>query len=277
MPRLRETMSPDRYLRIFDILNLLVGRRDGMRLTEIKQELGLPVSSVHNALQTMVSADLLSVDEGLRYYLGPRTVALALRAVQSLDLRSLSKRPLQELAKRIGDDCYLAMRMGRRVFYADRINGTQRISLDIRLGEPLYLHSTATGKLFAAYDDKLGAQVLAGKLPRLTANTIIDPKALGKELRSIREAGFSKSQEESSEGIVGYAVPIMDQPGSIAAAVHVSVLAIRATKAHERKLLTYALECAQQIERALGNFDDATPAPTPAPADGPLPDSVASE
>ena len=42
-------MNPDRYLRTFDILNLLVKHKEGLRLTEIKQELGLPVSSVHNA------------------------------------------------------------------------------------------------------------------------------------------------------------------------------------------------------------------------------------
>ena len=58
---------------------------------------------------------------------------------------------LRELALEVGEDVYLGLQMGRRVFYADRILGTQRISLDIRLGEPLYLHTTATGKLFAAF------------------------------------------------------------------------------------------------------------------------------
>ena len=79
-----------------------------------------------------------------RYSVGPRTVALALRTVQSLDLRSLARRPLQDLAKEIGDDVYLGLKLGKRVIYADRVLGNQRISLDIRLGEPLYLHTTAT-------------------------------------------------------------------------------------------------------------------------------------
>jgi DNA-binding IclR family transcriptional regulator len=59
-------MSPDRYLRTFDVLDLLVRNKDGLRLTEIKEALGLPVSSVHNMLQTMVSADVASADEDLR-------------------------------------------------------------------------------------------------------------------------------------------------------------------------------------------------------------------
>jgi DNA-binding IclR family transcriptional regulator len=245
----RPDMNPERYLRTFDILDLLVRHKEGLRLTEIKDRLGLAPSSVHNVLQTMVSAEVVVVDEELRYSVGPRTVGLALRTVNALDVRSVARRPLHDLAKEIGDDVYLGMRMGRRVIYADRILGTQRISLDIRLGEALYLHSTATGKLFAAYDDKLAAQALAGKLQRLTPHTITDPKELERE--------FARIREESLAGIVGYAVPIHDASGGLAAAVHVSVLATRATKAHERKLLAAARACADQIGRLLGNSGEA--------------------
>jgi DNA-binding IclR family transcriptional regulator len=249
-------MNPERYLRTFDILNLLVQHKDGLRLTEIKEHLGLAASSVHNMLQTMVNSDVVVVDDNLRYAVGPRAVALALRTVASLEVRGLARRPLQDLAKEIGDDVYLGMRTGRRVFYADRILGTQRISLDIRLGEALYLHSTATGKLFAAYDDKLAAQTLADKLPRLTPSTITDPRELEREFARIREAGYARSAEESASGIVGYAVPIHGAAGGLAAAVHVSVLSTRATKAHERKLLACSRVCTEQIERLLGNFSD---------------------
>ena len=249
-------MNPQRYLRTFDILNLLISQKQGLKLTEIKQALNLPVSSVHNALQTMVSADVVSVDEDLRYSVGPRTVALALRTVQSLDLRSLARRPLQDLAKEIGDDVYLGLKLGKRVIYADRILGTRRISLDIRLGEPLFLHSTATGKLFAAFDDKLAAMALAEKLPKLTPSTITDKKELEREYERIREAGYSKSQEESSAGIVGYAFPVHDSEGALTAAVHVSVLATRATRAHERQLLPAGRNCAEMIEKAMGHIRD---------------------
>ncbi|MDO8773496.1 MAG: IclR family transcriptional regulator [Burkholderiaceae bacterium] len=245
-------MAPDRYLRTFDVLNLLVEHKDGLRLTEIKDALKLPVSSVHNMLQTMVSAEVVSVNEDLRYSVGPRTVALALRTLQSLDIRTIARRHLQDLAKEIGDDVYLAMRVGKRVIYADRCLGTQRISLDIRLGESLFLHCTATGKLFAAYDEKLGAQAIAGRLPRLTSATITDPLKLKEEFKHIRSLGYSKSDEESVEGIVGYAVPIHDGSGNLAAAIHASVLNKQATKTHERKLLNAARECAVLVERNLG-------------------------
>ena len=245
-------MSPDRYLRTFDVLNLLVQHKEGLRLTEIKEALNLPVSSVHNMLQTMVSAEVAVVTEDLRYSVGPRAVSLALRTLNSLDIRTISRRYLQDLAKEIGDDVYLALRVGKRVLYADRVLGTQRISLDIRLGEPLFMHSTATGKLFAANDAKLTAQVFAAPLKKLTAATITDPKELEREYARIHAQGYAKSVEESVEGIVGYAVPVHDGAGAMVAAIHASVLAKRASKAHERKLLDAAHECGAQISRQLG-------------------------
>ena len=249
-------MNAERYLRTFDILNLLVKHPQGLRLTEIKEALQLPVSSVHNALQTMVTTEVAIVNPALRYLVGPRTVALALRAAQSLDLRGIARKPLQDLAKAIGDDVYLGMRLGSHVIYVDRIVGTQRVSLDIRLGKPLYLHSTATGKLFAALDKTLAAQIMTADRPRLTPRTLVEPRDLRFEFERIREQGYAISREESSPGITGYALPVRNAAGEIAAAVHVSVLSTRVTKAHTRQLLSDTRGCAEQIERQLGFLID---------------------
>ena len=204
-------------------------------------------------LQTMVAAEMLSASDDLRYAIGPRAVGIALAIVGSLDVRTLARRHLLELARGIGDDVYLAMQLGRRIFYADRCIGTQRISLDIRLGESLSLHATATGKLFCAYDSRLASRALAAPLKRLTARTITDAGALQAELARIRANGYSKSNEEAVDGIVGYAVPVLQTSGALAAAIHVSVIGGRATRDHERALVSAARECALHIERSLGH------------------------
>jgi IclR family acetate operon transcriptional repressor len=251
-------MNADRYLRSFHVLGLLVGSEGGLRLTQIKEALGLPVSSVHNMLQTMVAAEVLNVTPDLRYTIGPRMVGISLNTVQSLDIRSLARRPLQALAKAIGADAYLGIKLGQRVFYADRATGTQSISLDIRLGETLHLHSTATGKLFAANDAQLAGRALAGPLPRQTAKTITDPELLRAEYEAIVRRGYATSREEAVDGIAGFAVPVRQPDGKLAAAVHISMIAGQVAKSNERKLIGAASDCAAQIERALGHFE-----PTP--------------
>jgi hypothetical protein len=238
---------------VFDILNLLVQNKTGLRLTEIKEALHLPVSSLHNILQTMVNAEIAGMTEDLRYTVGPRAVSMALRTVQSIDIRNIAKRYLQDLVKVVEDDVYLAVQNNKRVFYVDRFLGTQRISLDIRLGEPLFLHCTATGKLFAALNPVLGQVALTSRLLSITSNTLVNRKDLEEEFQLIRDQGFAKSEGESVEGIVGYAVPILNIDQSLAAAIHISVLSGRATKSHQIKLLEAARDCAGLIQRQLGN------------------------
>ena len=55
--------SVDRFSRIFDVLELLVGHPDGMTLTEIVKRLDLPTSSAHNLLRRMVLADVVGMTE----------------------------------------------------------------------------------------------------------------------------------------------------------------------------------------------------------------------
>jgi IclR family acetate operon transcriptional repressor len=259
-------MNADRYLRSFHVLGLLVGSEGGLRLTQIKEALQLPVSSVHNMLQTMVAAEVLAVTPDLRYTIGPRMVGVSLSAVQSLDIRALARRPLQALARAVGADAYLAIQVGQRVFYADRATGTQRVSLDIRLGESLHLHSTAAGKLFAASNPQLAARVLAGPLPRQTAATMTDPALLRAEYDAILRRGHAISREEAVDGIVGFAVPVRQPDGKLAAAVHVAVIAGRDAKSQEKELVAAARDCAARIERALGHFEPSVAHPAMAVA-----------
>ena len=81
----------------------------------------------------------------------------------------VARRYLQELAKTIGDDVYLAVQMGKRVMYADRSLGTQRISLDIRLGEPLFLmDQNPTAENIARFCwTELAGTIPAGRLLRI--------------------------------------------------------------------------------------------------------------
>lgn len=242
----------DRYSRTFDVLELLVGHPDGMTVTEIGKRLGLPISSSHNLLQRMVTAEVATVTDDHRYSVGPRAVRLGIRIVDGLELRSISRRHLQELARVTGDDVYLAVPFGRRVAYVDRFLGSRPVTVDIRLGQSLFLHSTSVGKLFAANDSQLRRRLFAEERPRLTEHTLVDAGPLEEELARIVQQGYAVSREESIIGIVGIAVPIRTDHGTMVAAIHISALKSRMMPDTERELVDAAEATAAQIERALG-------------------------
>lgn len=245
-------MNPDRFSRTFDVLDLLVLRPDGLRLTEISQTLGAPVSSTHNLLQTMVAAEVATVSDDLRYMIGPRIVRLGIRIINSIEVRSAARRHLEKLAQTVGNDVYLAVKSGNRVVYVDRFVGSQPVTVNIRLGESLALHATAVGKLFAALVPEMQKRVLTRPLPKATAYTITDAAELTKEFEKIRAEGSSVSQEESFEGIVGMAVPVYNDAGDLLAAIHVSALSAGLTEERVKHVIEEASTVARLIELDLG-------------------------
>jgi DNA-binding IclR family transcriptional regulator len=249
-------MSTERVSRIFDVLELLVGHADGMTLTEISKRLDLPTSSTHNLLQRMVGADLVASTEQLRYSVGSRAVRLGIRIVDGLEVRLVARRYLQELARETGEHIYLAIRLGRRVVYIDRLPGTRSVSVEIQLGQSLFLHATSVGKLFAAHHAPLHRRLLAEPRPKLTNYTHVEPHDLEEELARIRANGFAVSREEAILGVIGLAVPVYDAHGAMVAAIHISTLRAQLTEAREKQLIAAAKATARGIEHELGRVSE---------------------
>lgn len=249
--------SADRYTRTFDVLDLLVGRPGGMTVTEISKRLGLPISSSHNLLQRMAAAEVVNVTEDLRYSLGPRAVRLGIRIVDSLEVRATARPHLQELARATGEDIYLAVPLGHRVTYVDRVPGSRPVTVDIRLGQSLYLHATSVGKLFSAIDETMRRRLLAEPRPVLTEHTLTGVAELEAELARIRERDAAVSREEAITGVIGLAVPIRDAHGTVVAAIHISALRAWMSPEVEQELIEAAAATAAAVERELGRLRPA--------------------
>jgi IclR family acetate operon transcriptional repressor len=220
-------------------------------LSEIVNAVHQPLSSTHDLLRAMVAGGLLEVDAGKRYHPGPVLLRLALQALDQVDIVATSRPHLEELVRKVGHDAYLAIRSGDTVSYVARRPGTYRAALDIRLGEPVPLHSSAVGKLFCAFHTDLGQRMLAGPLPSLTPHTIVDAGQLGRELDEIRERGISISVEETITGIVGFGAPVHDTTGRMLAAVHISAFKDNLAADDTPRIDEAVRRCAAHIERAL--------------------------
>jgi DNA-binding IclR family transcriptional regulator len=213
----------DRILRIFDILEFLAPHSNGVTVTEVSKRLDLPISSTHNLLQKLVSVEAVVVTDGLRYSLGARAVRYGIAMMEGLELRSVARKTLQELAHQIKQDVYLAERFGSRVTYTDRVLGPKPVAFDIRLGQSLYLHSTSVGKLFAAHHQALRDKLFSRERPKLTEATLVGEDELNAELDRILIQGYASSWGEAIPGIVGISVPIMDARNTMVGAIHISV------------------------------------------------------
>lgn len=245
-------MSGDKVERIVRVLDYVLRRNPvGAPLSQIAESVSGPLSSTHDLLRSMVNAGLLSVDDRKLYRTGPAFVRLAVAAVEQVDVVNAARPHLKRLVQTIGHDAYLAVRIGNAVTYVERIPGLRRAGLDIRLGDPVPLHSSAVGKLFAAHDPELEKIAASSDLAALTPNTITSKSGLLAELEAIRERGFAMSMEETITGIIGFAAPVCDGHGDLVAAVHVSAFKDYLANADIPEVTRQTKRCAEAIHNLL--------------------------
>lgn len=244
--------SDDKVARIVRILDhVLAENHAGVALSPIADAVSGPVSSTHDLLRSMTAAGLLVVDDRKLYRTGPTFVRLAMSAVGHVDLLNAARPPLKRLVQSVGHDAYLAVSVGHTVTYIERVPGSHRAGLDIRLGDPVPLHSSAVGKLFAALDPGLTHVALSSDLVPLTAKTITTTSALRSELEMIQERAFSISMEETITGVIGFAAPVVDNHGDLLAAVHVSAFRDYLADTDIPDITKQAKDCAEAIKAVL--------------------------
>jgi IclR family acetate operon transcriptional repressor len=244
---------PSKVDRLVEVLDYVLSQPgQSATLSEIAVAVGNPLSSSHDLLRAMVAAGLLEVDAAKRYRTGPVLLRLAVSAIDQVDLVSTSRTCLERLVEEISHDAYLAIRAGDTVSYVARVAGRHRAGLDIKLGEPVPLHSSAVGKLYAALHPDLERLVLRRKLRPLTPHTITDPERLAGEFALIRERDVALSLEETISGIVGFGAPVRDGDGRVVAAVHLSAFKDNLGEKDIPRIAHAAERCAAEISAALG-------------------------
>jgi IclR family transcriptional regulator, acetate operon repressor len=242
-------VDSQRLSRIFHVVQHLAARGPGT-VTEIAGALDAPLSSTHDLLKAMVDARLLHLTER-RYGIGPLAIRSAMAVMDSIAVNRLARRHLEALVEAIGFDVYLATSSGSRVIYVSRFAGRQRVNLDLELGRSLLLHSTAVGKLFAAFDRNVHQAMMAKPRPAITSTTRTSPADLDRDLASIRNKRFSVSRGESIQGIVGLATPVFGPDGTLAAAVHVSALRTALPAKHLNSVVRQMTATSHAIENDL--------------------------
>ena len=184
---------------------------DGQSAKACGEALGLPPSTTHHLLTTLVDERLLSKDAKRRYHLGPKVGVLADAFQRQMLPPDYLLAPLRHLAEITAETAHLcAWRHGQVVVLAS-IEGVQAVRVaSLHTGMDGDAHARASGKLLLALADPATREDYLTRHPpeRRTERTVVDRAQLEIEFEQIREEGYAIDDEGFAPGVACVAAPI---------------------------------------------------------------------
>lgn len=208
------------------VLDVLRTERGRIGLNEIAKRCNIIPSTTYRILKTLelngwafqCNDDRYIAGEKLSFVIEKNNLFLALKEIASFTMNDYTAKhgKAMNLIVRDGRNCYI-LQQSRTKNLVDYV-------------PPLYaampFHACAGGKVLLSEQPILLVEKLleAAELHAMTPNTITDPDAFWKELRTVAKQGYAFDNKESSENGSCIAVPVRDNQGSIIAALSFSGL-----------------------------------------------------
>ena len=205
-------------------------------LTELSKAAGQSKNQTFRLLQTLADENVVVMDpDTKRYSLGYRILEWGVMAHKGSPLAVAASPVLDRLAEEVGETIVLTARGSDLscICVDKRESETHALQITARVGRRIPFHAGAGSKcIFAHSCPEFIQEYLkaASPLERYTDRTITDPEALLRELESIRQQGFSISDEDIDPGASSIAAPITDHTGNVIAAVSIASPATRFTE-----------------------------------------------
>jgi IclR family KDG regulon transcriptional repressor len=243
-------------IRALDILELFGADAD-LSVPDITARLGLPRTTVHELVGTLVERSYLAPVHGSpnRFRLGVEVFHLGSAYAERLDVAREGQLVAADVAAGCGETVHVAVLDGRDVVYVAKVDSTMPVRMVSAVGRRLPAHCTAVGlRLLASVDDERLAELfpLDQRLPGLTRRSITSPRTLRRRLAEIRTAGVAYDNCESNESVACVAAPVLGPAGATVAAMSISVPIVRWSDRRAAELTKIVTAGADQLSARLG-------------------------
>jgi DNA-binding IclR family transcriptional regulator len=197
------------------ILRLLSRGRLG--IGEISKSLGLARGTTHGLVRTLRLVGFVEQDATTgKYGLGAALRHLDDTYLDFNELRSRAMNRADTLAARGGQAVYIGVRRDGLVLIVHHVFRPDDSAQTLEVGDALPLHATALGKILLAFGPEGPPD---GVLTSYTRATLVTPRALGRELTHVREAGWALEVHEAAVGTAAVAAPIHGYGGLVVGAL----------------------------------------------------------
>lgn len=211
--------------RALNLLDKLSEYPNGIQIVRLSEQVNLTKSTTHRLLATLINMNYVVKDpETDKYKLGLQPLFLARNLLNNLDVVSIAKPHLENLAKEVNETIHLCIEDNNEIVYIDKIESNQTIRMYSRIGSRAPMYCTAVGKVLLSDMDHDQLEESVSKMDFIpkTQTTITSKEELYQEINLIKEQGYALDNSENEEGLTCIASPIFNHQGKIVASFSVS-------------------------------------------------------
>lgn len=237
------------------VLRLLAGGERRLGLSDIASSLGLAKGTAHGILRTLQEEGFVEQDAASgRYQLGAELLRLGNSYLDVHELRSRALVWTDDLARSSGESVHLGVLHLEGVLIVHHVFRPDDSRQVLEVGAMQPLHSTALGKVLAAYDPVARGEAVRGAREQLTGRTVTDLEQFEAILEVTRSRGWATDVEETWEGVAAVAAPIHDRRRMPVGAIALTGAVERLCEDDEIRpeLITAVRECARSVSRDVG-------------------------
>lgn len=241
--------------RALKLLNALSYYAQGLSLSEVASEVGLPNSTAHRLLTTLQNERYVRFDnERSAWMIGVQAFRVGSTFVRSRDLVSIARPYMRRLMDQSGETVNLGMFDRGEVVYLAQVETQKMMRAIAGPGGRAPLHCSGIGKALLAHTNKEEQErILSGlQWQKETANTLLDADTLRAQLPSIAVANVAVDDEENAIGLRCVASVIFNEYCEPLAGVSVSGPTARLTDARLSSLGALVAGIADEVTAELG-------------------------
>ncbi len=242
-------------IRALTLLERLSESAEGVNLTDLSQQLGMPPATVHRLLSTFEELNFVEQDaEAGLWFVGLKSFTVGNAFLNRRDFVASARPFMQRLVERCGETVNLGVIDAGEVVFISQVESKEMMRMIVSLGSRSPIHASGVGKAMLA---SLGEQDVTRLLQlrglaRYTDQTIDNPADLRIALDQVRQLGFALDDEEHAIGLRCVAASIFDENGVALAAISLSGPKARIIDSRLAELGSAVCQSAAEITEALG-------------------------
>ncbi len=232
------------------VLEYIMGHYDHeFSVSGLSRELGYGKTVTYRIIQTLLKRGYLVKNERHGTYApGLKLVELGAKVQEKFKIHKIVRPHLEKLHRLTNETVNLGILVGTEVTYLDKIESSNFLRTDLRVGTSVPVFCTGLGKAILSVHPQKEEILARLDMKKYTENTISSAENLKAELVQIKERGYALDYEEYIPGVICLAVPVKTSVKIMPAAISAAGPTTRFTPEYIEKLVKLIMEVGNDLE-----------------------------